>query len=383
MGFRKGRGSSVQKCFLAVCVILVLLALAILFRVAPPGGQAGVEREAFAMGTLVRVSVYGRREASLAEAANAALAEVSRLEELFSVYIDGSDIFRINSDPAKPGGHPVSRETYELLALALDVAEATGGAFDPTIGGPVRFWGIGAGNARIPSAAEDQEISEMLRAVDWSRIRLRETRAEDDSSQTIYLVSAGEGQQLDLGAIAKGYAADRAADILRECGVKSALIDIGGNLVAVGNSPKRRAWRLGLQDPFLPRGNFLAAVSVSDATIVTSGAYERFFEKDGVRYHHILDPKTGRPAISDLESVSIVMEHKGSGYSSARSDALSTALFVLGFDRAVGFLETHGEVQAVLVARKKGALSVYVTDGLKKNTTVSKGFFTRSGAAAQ
>lgn len=377
MDFRKGPKSPGRTRFFTVCAILAL-ALAFLFYIAVSGGSAEVERETFAMGTLVKVSVYGRGEASLTSAAEAALAEISRLEELFSVNIAGSDISRINADPAKPGGHEVSAETYELLRLALSEAEATGGAFDPTIGALVSFWGIGTEKARIPSAADNDDIADMQSVVGWSKVSLREASAEGGEERTVYFVSAGAGQALDLGGVAKGYAADRVAAILRARGVKSALVDIGGNLVAIGRSPKRREWRLGFQDPFRPRGNYFASVSVSDATIVTSGAYERFVRKNGVLYHHILDPETGYPAMSDLESVSIVMEHTGSRHNSARSDALSTALFVMGFERAVKFLEGHGEVQAVLVSRREDGPAVYVTDGLKQRVAVQEDVFPKA-----
>lgn len=384
MNFRKIGGRPERKHLLAVCAVLALVLMLLFYRIMPAFLKpVAAERETFAMGTLVRVSVYGRAEAQLAEAADAVMAEISRLEELFSVNIASSDISRINRDPAKPGGHSVSRETYELLELALREAEATAGAFDPTIGALVRFWGIGTENARFPTGEEEGEIRNMLAAVGWNRVRLWKTPAEHDPGQTLYWVSAGEGQALDLGAIAKGYAADIAAAILRERGIKSALIDVGGNLVAIGKSPQRRDWRLGFQHPLRPRGNYYASVAISDATIVTSGAYERFIEKDGVRYHHILDPKTGRSASSDLESVSIVMEYKNSARSSARSDALSTALFVMGFDRAVSFLEAHSDVQAVLVARKKKALSVYVTENLKKRASVREDAFAEAGSAGK
>lgn len=368
--------------FFAVCAILAS-ALALLFYIASRCGFATVERETFAMGTLVKISAYGRGEAALTSAVEAALAEISRLEELFSVNIAGSDISRVNADPAKPGGHEVSAETYELLKLALSEAEAAGGAFDPTVGALVRFWGIGTEKPHIPSSAEDGKIADMLGAVGWDKVRLRETRAESGPERAVYLVSAGAGQALDLGAVAKGYAADRVASILREHGVKSALVDIGGNLVAIGSSPKGREWRLGFQDPFRPRGDYFASVSISDATIVTSGAYERFVRKDGVLYHHILDPETGRPAVSDLESVSIVLEHTGSNRNSARGDALSTALFVMGFERAVKFLEEHGDIQAVLVSRGEDGPSVYITDGLKQKVTISEDAFQKAKEAGQ
>lgn len=382
MDFHKGPKSPEKLRYYSVRAILAL-ALAFLFYIAARGGSAEVTRETFAMGTLVRVSAYGRGEASLKSAVEAVLAEISRLEELFSVNIAGSDIDRINADPARAGGHEVSAETYELLKLALSEAKATGGAFDPTVGALVRFWGIGTENPHIPSAADDGDIAEMLGAVGWDKVRLRETSGADGQERAAYFVSAGAGQALDLGAVAKGYAADRAAAILREHGVKSALVDIGGNLMAIGSSPKRREWRLGFQDPFRPRGNYFASISASDATIVTSGAYERFVMKDGVAYHHILDPKTGRPASSDLDSVSIVMEQAGSGLNSARADALATGLFVMGFDRAVKFLEGHGDVQAVLVSRGNDGPDVYVTEGLKQKVTIREDAFRKAKEAGK
>lgn len=343
--------------FLTACVI-ALAAIALLCYDAASEKTVRSERETFAMGTLVRVAAYGRDQKKLDTAVAEAVAEISRLEEFFSVNIAGSEISRVNADPARPGGHVISRETYELLTLALGEAEELGGVFDPTVGGLVRIWGIGTENARVPASGE---IQQLLKRVGWEKVKLWQTGGQ---GQAVYRVSAGEGQALDLGGIAKGYAADCAARVLDAHGVQSGLIDIGGNLAAMGKSPKGREWRLGLQDPFGPRGDYFASISVADATVVTSGPYERFFIEEGVRYHHILDPETGYPVSSDLESVSIVMRLPGSGEASARSDALSTALFVMGFDKAVRFLENHGEVQAVLVSGQKGEASVYVTEGL-------------------
>ena len=170
-------------------------------------------------------------------------------------------------------------------------------------------------------------------------------------------VYAAQGQRVDLGGIAKGYIADRLCGFFRDKGVSSALIDLGGNLAVVGKAPSGEPWRLGLQHPLKPRGEYFAVVSASDESVVTSGPYERYFESGGVRYHHIFDTKTGYPADSDLGSVSVVSK------SSADADAYCTALFVMGLDKSLEFLRSHREINAVLVS--KDGRSVFVSAGLR------------------
>lgn len=330
------------------------------------------ERETFMLGTLINISAYGSDKSSLDAAISAAMEEISRLEQLFSVGIASSEISRINAAPTLEGGHTVSPETYELLAQSLREAEETEGAFDPTVGALVGLWGIGTDHTRVP---DDFEIAELLPDIGYRKVALLQALDEEDPSQTIYRVSLGKGRQLDLGAIAKGYAADRAARIMRASGVKSALLNLGGDLVAIGEPPKRRGWRLALRDPYGGRGDYFAVITVSDSVVVTSGAYERFFEQDGVRYHHILNPATGRPAVTDLVSVSVVMEQNEARENGARCDALSTALFVMGSEKARAFLDKHKEVQAILISEKDGEHSVYVTDGLKNIVTYSDNAF--------
>lgn len=365
----KGLRFSKRKRVAAVCVLAVLALACAGFGTALKR-PLSVRRDTFAMGTLVRISVCGRNKAELEAAAAAAEAEISRLEELFSVHIASSEIARINADPEKEGGHTVSAETYGLLKLALKEAEETGGAFDPTIGAVVSLWGVGSERARVPDGAE---IQSLLDKTGWAKVRLWQTSNAAKPSETIYRVSAGGGQKLDLGAIAKGCAADGAARVLRGHGVKSALINIGGDLTVLGKSPRGRDWRLGLQLPDGPHGEYFAVLAASDAVIITSGAYERYFERDGVRYHHIFDTKTGRPAKSDLVSVTIVMGRLEAEGNAARCDALATALFVMGFEKARAFLRAHPEVQAVLAAEGGEGLEVFITEGLKNRAELSKG----------
>lgn len=303
------------------------------------------ERESYRLGTVVRLTVWGEDKTALDHALDDSMAEITRLESLFSVNIADSDISKINANSGQ--FVEVSPETKEVLALAVKNAAMTHGAFDPTIGPVVKLWGIGTKNARVPS---DSEINAARALVDYRKVSIH-----DKGGRTY--VAVGKGQSLDLGGIAKGWIADRIAALLKERGVKSAIVDLGGNIYALGESPRGREWKLGLRHPQKPRGEYFAAVDVADTSVVTSGAYERYFEKDGVRYHHILDPSTGRPAQSDLISVSVISKK------SADADALCTALFVMGLDRSAAFLKRHLDIQAALV--KGGNNAVFITPDLK------------------
>lgn len=335
------------------------------------------ERETFLLGTLVSIAAYGSDKTSLDLAVSEAIDEIARLEQIFSVNLASSEISRINAAPDIEGGHAISPETSELLALSLKITEETDGAFDPTIGALVRLWGIGTDRAHIPG---DHKIAELLPKVGWRAVTLWQIPDEENLAQTVYKISAGKGQELDLGAIAKGYAADRAAQVLRAHGVKSALLNLGGDLVTIGESPKQRGWRLGFQNPYGSRGDYFAVITTADSTLVTSGAYERFFEHEGVRYHHIIDPATGRPAVTDLVSVSIVMGQRGAQLNGARADALSTAIFVMGAEKARVFLDKHKDVQAILVSEDKetGKISVYITEGLADSVILNKNAFSET-----
>ena len=275
---------------------------------------------------------------------------------------------------------PVNDNVARLISKAIDIAKKTNGAFDPTIAPIVKLWGTGTNHARVPL---DGEIRAALRSVDYRRLRVSSARvllktnsgaarsAPDEKAvtpmyRTVYKIIIGASgaprTSIDMGGIAKGCAADRTAALLRESGVKSALIDLGGNIYVIGDSPKGCPWRIGIQHPHRPRGEYLGVVECEDISVVTSGPYERYFEKDGVRYHHIFDPKTGRPAKSDLASVTVVSKI------SADADALCTAFFVMGFDRTIEFLRNHRHLKAILV---KNDGKVYLTETLQNKFKLS------------
>ena len=262
---------------------------------------------ALALDTIVSVTCYGKGSD---EAAKAAIDEIKRVEAIFSPYIETSEIYNINqnahTEPVK-----VSDEVMNVLKEALEVCKLTDGAFDITIKPLVDLWNIKAQNPTVPS---DEAIAEAKAKVDWTKVEI----AGDTVSLGV------QGMMLDLGAAAKGYAADCAVEVLRAHGIKDAILDLGGNVYAMGNSEKGSPWRIGLQDPAGERGKYFRAEELSDLSCVTSGSYERYFESGGRIYHHIINPKTGRCADSGLISVSVIAK------SSFEADMLSTAIFVMG-----------------------------------------------------
>lgn len=173
--------------------------------------------------------------------------------------------------------------------------------------------------------------------------------------------------QLDLGGIAKGYAADVAASIIKEHGNQAAIINLGGNVYAYGEKANGDSFKIGVQNPFSPRGAYLGILSVKDQTVVTSGTYERFFEQDGTVYHHILDPKTGYPVENNLESVTIVTE------SSMSADALSTMTFVLGLEKGLNLVESLDDVEALFITKDH---QLYASSGFLNNFELTDDSFT-------
>lgn len=256
-------------------------------------------------------------------------------EAMFSKTVEGSDIWTLNHANGK--AVEVHAETAELLRLAAEIGEASGGAFDVTIAPVSGLWDFSADDPSLPE--KDALISAVSR-VDYRQIMIDGTA-----------VALKNGAEIDLGGIAKGYIADRVAAYLREQGVTSACINMGGNVVTIGAKPDGSPWTIGVRDPNGTPEQSAEILRLTDAAVVTSGNYERFFELDGVRYHHILDPKTGMPVSNGLASVTII------GTRSDLCDALSTACFVLGEERSAAILEQYG-VRAIFI-RQDGTKSVF------------------------
>ena len=319
----------------ALCLALVLLS-----GCTPARTSAPAERTFFAMDTVMSVRVYGD-EALL----DAAEARVRELEALWSVTDEHSEIHALNRD----GSAALSGDAAGLLAGALDLCGRTDGALDITVYPVVRLWGFTTGEYAVPEAGA---IGELLTRVDYTRVELDEAAG---------IASLPDGAEIDLGSVAKGYTGDALAGLLKSRGVESALLDLGGNIQAVGTKPDGSPWRIGVRDP--AGDGILGVVEVADRAVVTSGGYVRYFEQDGVRYWHILDPETGAPARSGLASVTVI------GESGLVCDALSTALFVMGLDRALEHWREYRDFEAVFIGEDG---SVTITAGLKDSFALSR-----------
>ena len=320
------------------------LALSLLVGCAPAPAQAAPMWEStfFAMDTVMNVRIYAGGSEALLPAAE---DRVRELEALLSVTDPDSEIYALNRD----GSAALSGDAAGLLAGALELCGRTGGALDVTIYPVLRAWGFTTGEYAVP---DGKTVGELLARVDYTQVALDETAGT---------VSLPAGVEIDLGSVAKGYAGDVLTGLLKVHGVESALLDLGGNIQAVGARPDGTPWRIGIRDPE-GDGN-IGVVTVIGRAVVTSGGYERYFEEDGVRYWHILDPETGAPARSGLASVTVI------GDSGLLCDALSTALFVMGLDRALEHWRAHRDFEAVFVGEDG---SVTVTAGLENDFTLSQ-----------
>ncbi len=263
-----------------------------------------------------------------------------------SAFKEESDISRINSK-AGLAKETVSKDTYFVVKEAVEYSKILEGTFDPTIRPLVKLWNIGTDKEIIP---KEKQIEEALKLVNRDDVIL------DESNCTIMLRNIN--QALDVGGIAKGFAADVVRDTFRKYKVQSGLIDLGGNIFALGCKEDGSLWKVGIQNPFKPRGEYLGVLSVKDKSVVTSGNYERYFMKDGQRFHHILDPKTGYPSKSKIISATIISDNSIDG------DGLSTGVYILGIEKALKIIESIEGIEAIFVTEDK---EVCITSGINKS----------------
>ncbi len=290
----------------------------------------------FAMDTYMTLRVYGVEADSVMTDSEAL---VHKVEADISKTIEGSDIYNLNSSNGEI--IEVSQDTADLLQDAIDYSEKTGGTFDISVAPLVTLWDVGGGRTVPPSQSE---IDELLGSVGYERIQIDGT-----------LVDMG-GTNVDLGAIGKGHMSDLLDDFIREHdNVTGALFSLGGNVGIVGTKPGDLPFVVGIRDPNGEMYDFLGHLSLTDTFVVSSGDYERFFEHEGVRYHHIIDPQTGYPSESDITEISIICTD------GAYADALSTALFIMGSEATMQYYNEHKDFEAVIVT-KDGKITV--TDGL-------------------
>jgi thiamine biosynthesis lipoprotein len=329
-----------------------LAAVALLLGILSGCARSVPAQSEFVLGTACSINLYGRGTPGTYRKIFDRLREI---EDAVSANKDDSDLGRISAAAGVEAvaAHP---DTIRALQRALHFAELSGGAFDPTVGPLVKLWGIGSDSQRIPA---EEEIAEALSLINWRDVVI------DEGAGTVFLRRAG--MRLDLGAIAKGYAADEAARIIAGAGLERGLVDLGGNVLVYGVKEDGSPWRVGIQNPAGSRGAYFGIAEATGKTLVTSGVYERFFESGGRRYHHILSTRTGYPVDSGLLSVTVISD------SSMDADALSTTLFALGYEEGRSLAESMENTEAVFVFTD---LSVRGTSGALGHFAITDGDFT-------
>ena len=293
----------------------------------------------FAMDTTISFSAYTDNE--ILEGAKNVLTDI---EKKVSVTDKESEIYHINQN----GSGVLTGNAIELMQKSLDMCARTDGILDISIYPIVKEWGFTTSEYKVP---DKSVIMSLLSMVDYTKINFDKTTGN---------VTIPSGMTIDLGSIAKGYASQKCTQYLREHGVTSALLNLGGNVQTIGSKPDGSPWRIGIKDP--KGGDPIMVLSIIDKAVVTSGGYERYFEQDGQTYWHIMDTATGYPARSGLSSVTIV------GDDGATCDALSTSLFVMGLEKATDFWKNNNDFEAIFITDSG---EVYITEGLKDTSALT------------
>lgn len=302
-------------------------------------------QDVFAMDTYMTVTAYGNE---CEDAVQAAVDEINRLDNLWSVGNSDSEISIVNEN----GSIILSDETYQVVKEAMEIYESTGGVFDITIYPLMVEWGFTTEDYKVPT---EDKIKELLKLTGIDKITL------DDETHQLTLAS---GTQIDLGGIAKGYTSAKIMEIFSEYDVVSGLVSLGGNVQLYGSKVDGSDWRVGVENPdssieALSKSDYVGTVTISDKALITSGGYQRYFEEDGKKYHHIIDPSTGHPSDSGLISVTIVSDD------GLLADGLSTSLFIMGKDKAVEYWREHSDEFDFILVDSEGM--IYVSKGIEDN----------------
>jgi thiamine biosynthesis lipoprotein len=306
-----------------------------------------LKRTQMHMGTLVSITAVGRTHEEANDAISAGFQEIHRLEQLLSTWIPSSDLSNVNA-AAGAGAVKVSVETMAVVRKSLQVAEMTEGAFNIAIGPAVDAWNISA-EPRLPTS---EELAALKPLVELQYIHT------DAWDRTIYLQKAG--MRIDVGGIGKGYAADQAVDVMKKAGAVAGVVALAGDIKTFGRLPDGAAFPVGIRHP-RKEGEILAQIDLRDEAISTAGDYERFFDKDGIRYHHILDPRTLQPA-RGCQSVSVIAKE------GVLADGLDTGIFVLGAQRGMELVEQLQDVEAIIVDAEG---QVLISSGLRNRVNLS------------
>lgn len=292
-------------------------------------GDGGVTEEIFAMDTYMSVTAYGD---NAGEAVREAAEKIKELDNMLSTGNAKSEVSVLNHD----GIAEFSVDGMNILRRSLEISDMTGGVFTPAIYPIMELWGFASGSYRVP---DKDEIARALANTD-----LRDIRVQGSD------VTVPDGMKLDFGGIAKGYTSAAIMEIFAGHGINSGIVSLGGNIQTLGKKPDGSLWRTAVRHPY--DEGYIGVVNVHDKAVVTSGGYERYFEQDGKRYHHIIDPSTGEPARSGLLSATVI---SGDG---TLADGLSTALFVMGADKSIDFWREHSGMFDFIIMDENGNIKI-------------------------
>lgn len=344
--------SESEKTLFAKSIAIILtLAMVIITQTSCSSKKEPVSDEAFYLDTTCQLSVYDMKGGMTEKKAKKAIDEgfdtCRRLDKELSNTVETSDISRINS----AGGQwvAVGEDALKVIKAGIEYGKISDGAFDITIGRVTELWNFQSDNPVLP---DGNKLADALNHVDYTKLEVdgANVRLTDPYSK------------IDLGGIAKGYIGDRVADKLKECGVTSGIVNLGGNVIAIGDKPGGRKFRIGIEKPFSDRSETVGSVDIEDKTVVTSGVYERQFKLDGKIYYHVLDVRTGYPIPTDLDSATLLMDY---GHS-MDADAMSTICLMKGANEAKRFIENRGDVRGGILCLHNG--EIIKTHGVKLNS---------------
>ena len=330
-------------------ITILLTAMALLFMATACEGKAADTQPAtdnlFAMDTYMTFTVYGE---NANEALEKAKEKIILLDDMLSVNNEDSDVYKLNNS-----AHAVlSEETLYLLKRSMEAYDISSGAFNPLVYPLMLAWGFTSEQYQVQF---DEYLLSLMPLLDMEAVDIDETTGNVSFEK--------EGMMIDFGGIAKGYTSSCLMDIYRDYGVESACVSLGGNVHVLGCKPDGSKWRVAVRDPE-DSSSYMGILSISDSAVITSGAYERYFEQDGEVYHHILDPETGHPADSGIISSTIVTND------GTLADALSTAVYVMGLDAAVNMWREHSnDLQMIIMTEDH---NIYITKGLEESFTSSR-----------
>ncbi|HZJ76833.1 MAG TPA: FAD:protein FMN transferase, partial [Oscillospiraceae bacterium] len=304
-----------------------------------------VKEQKFVLGTLGGINVYSNTKRQGEKAISLAYERIEEIENLMSTSVEGSDIYNINKNAGiKPV--KVDPSTMMVISRGLKYHDITQKTFNIGLGSLIELWGIGEDSPKVPAT---WEITEAKKHIHLDNLEISE------KSSTVFIKDPE--MSLDLGGIAKGYAVDEAVRILKENEIESGIVNLGGDIFTFGKKSDNTLWKIGISNPRTGKdGNVIIRILVADKSVVTSGDYERFFTKDGVKYHHIIDFKTGMPADNGVVSATVISDK------CMNADIVSTAAFILGVEEGLQLIESQPNMEGLIITNNS---EIYISSGLK------------------